>query len=82
VAEAWRVAGWPYREAYARLREAAAALKAGRREQATRALTACQSAARELQATPLLTRADDLARRARLAPEHLNRSADAAETTG
>ena len=68
VAEAWRGAGWPYREAYARLNEAAAALKAGRREQATRALTACQSAARELQATPLLTRADDLARRARLAP--------------
>jgi len=68
VAEAWRVAGWPYREAYARLQEAAAALKAGRREQATRALTACQSMARELQATPLLTRAEDLARRARLAP--------------
>ncbi|HJY96976.1 MAG TPA: hypothetical protein VJ371_18645, partial [Streptosporangiaceae bacterium] len=62
VAEAWRVAGWPYREAYARLHEAAAALKAGRREQATRALTACQSAARELRAIPLLTRADDLAR--------------------
>ena len=68
MAEAWRVAGWPYREAYARLHEAAAALKAVRREQATRALTACQSAARELQAAPLLTRADDLARRARLAP--------------
>jgi hypothetical protein len=64
VAEAWRAAGWPYREAYARLHEAAAALKAGQREQATRALTACQSAARELQATPLLTQADDLARRA------------------
>jgi len=62
VAEAWRVAGWPYREAYARLHEAAAALKAGRREQATRALTACQNAARELRAIPLLTRADDLAR--------------------
>ena len=27
VAEAWRVAGWPYREAYARLREAAAAIQ-------------------------------------------------------
>jgi tetratricopeptide (TPR) repeat protein len=77
VAEAWRVAGWPYREAYARLHEAAAALKAGRREQATRALTACQSAARELQATPLLTRADDLARRARLpsrTPKPIRRS--------
>jgi class 3 adenylate cyclase/tetratricopeptide (TPR) repeat protein len=65
VAEAWQAAGWPYREAYARLHEAAAALKAGRREQATRALTACQNAARELQATPLLTRADNLACRAR-----------------
>ena len=72
VAEAWRVAGWPYREAYARLHEAAAALTAGRREQATRALTACQSAARELQATPLLTRADDLARRAGIAPRAAN----------
>ena len=60
VAEAWRVAGWPYREAYARLREAGAALNAGEREQATRALTACQRAARELQATPLLTQADNL----------------------
>jgi DNA-binding CsgD family transcriptional regulator len=66
VAEAWQ--GWPYREAYARLREAGAALKAGRREQAIRALAACQALAGELQAAPLLTRADDLARRARLAP--------------
>jgi hypothetical protein len=68
VAEAWRVAGWPYREAYARLHEAAAALKTGRREQAARALIICQSTARDLRAAPLLTRADDLARRARLAP--------------
>jgi hypothetical protein len=66
VAEAWRVAGWPYREAYARLQEAAAALKAGRREEATRALTACQATARELHAIPLLSQADDLARRAGL----------------
>ena len=66
AAEAWQ--GWPYREAYARLREAAAALKAGRREQAIRALTACQTLAAELQAAPLLAQADDLARRARLAP--------------
>ena len=68
VAQAWQAAGWPYREAYARLREAAAAFKAGRREQAIRALTACQALAHELQAAPLLTRADDLARRARVAP--------------
>jgi DNA-binding CsgD family transcriptional regulator len=78
VAEAWHGAGWPYREAYARLREAAAALKAGRRAQAVRALAACQALARELQATPLLARADDLARRARLAPSAAKqaRSAD------
>jgi len=68
VAEAWRKAGQPYPEAYARLREAAAAVKAGRREQAVRALAACQDVARELQAVPLLTLAGDLARRARLAP--------------
>jgi ATP/maltotriose-dependent transcriptional regulator MalT len=68
VAEAWQAAGWPYREAYARLREADAALKAGRREQAARALAACQALAQELQAAPLLARADDLARRSRLAP--------------
>jgi DNA-binding CsgD family transcriptional regulator len=68
VAQAWQAAGWPYREAYARLREAAAALKGGRREQAIRALTACQTLAQELRAAPLLAQADDLARRARLAP--------------
>ncbi len=66
VAETWHTAGWPHREAYARLREAAAALKAGRREQASRALTACQALAAELQAAPLLAQADGLARRARL----------------
>jgi tetratricopeptide (TPR) repeat protein len=60
VAEAWRVAGWPHREAYARLREAAAALEAGRREQATRALTACQHLATKLGATPLLTMAAEI----------------------
>ena len=68
VAEAWRKAGQPYQEAYARLREAAAAVKAGRREQAMRALAACQDVARELRAVPLLTQAENLARRARLDP--------------
>ena len=34
VADAWQVASQPYREAYARLREAEAAVRAGRREQA------------------------------------------------
>ena len=67
VAEAWRNAGQPYQEAYARLREATAAIKAGRREQAMRALAACEDLARDLQAIPLLTQAEDLARRARLA---------------
>jgi DNA-binding CsgD family transcriptional regulator len=66
VAGAWQAAGQPYREAYARLREAEAALRAGRREQAARALAACESLARQLPAPPLLKLADELARRARL----------------
>jgi DNA-binding CsgD family transcriptional regulator len=66
VAEAWQVAGQPYREAYARLREAEAAARAGRREQAVRALAACESLARQLPAAPLLALAGDLGRRARL----------------
>jgi class 3 adenylate cyclase/tetratricopeptide (TPR) repeat protein len=57
AAQAWRAAGRPYWEAYARLREAAAASRAGRREQATRALTACQHLATELGATPIVTMA-------------------------
>ena len=67
VAEAWHVAGEPYREAYARLREAEAAARAGRREQASRALAAGQALASELPSAPLLSLADELARRARLA---------------
>ena len=66
VAEAWHGAEQPYREAYARLREAEAAVRAGRRDQATRALSACAELARPLQAAPLLALARDLARRARL----------------
>jgi len=66
VAAAWQAAGQPYREAYARLREAEAAVRAGRREQATRALAACESLARPLQAAPLLGLAQELAQRARL----------------
>jgi class 3 adenylate cyclase/tetratricopeptide (TPR) repeat protein len=54
AAEAWRAAGRPYWEAYARLREAAAALRADRGEQAIRALTASRRLATELGATPLL----------------------------
>jgi DNA-binding CsgD family transcriptional regulator len=66
VAEAWRKAGWPYREAYARLREAEAASKARRRDQVIRALAACESVARRLQALPLLDQVKDLSRRTRL----------------
>lgn len=66
VAEGWQAASQPYREAYARLREAEAAVRAGRREQAARALAACEGLARELPAAPLLGLAQDLARRARL----------------
>jgi DNA-binding CsgD family transcriptional regulator len=66
VAEAWSGAGQPYREAYARLREAEAAARAGRKEQAARALTACESIAADLRAEPLRALAADLARRARI----------------
>jgi DNA-binding CsgD family transcriptional regulator/tetratricopeptide (TPR) repeat protein len=66
VAEAWQALGQPYREAYARLREAGAAVRAGRREQAARALAACTSLAGQLPAPPLLSLAGELARRARL----------------
>ena len=53
VARAWQVAGQPYREAYARLREAEAAARGGRRDQAARALAACTALAQE-SAAPLL----------------------------
>jgi DNA-binding CsgD family transcriptional regulator len=66
VAEAWQALGQPYREAYARLREAGAAVRGGRREQAARALAACTSLAGQLPAPPLLSLAGELARRARL----------------
>jgi DNA-binding CsgD family transcriptional regulator len=66
VADAWQGADQPYREAYARLREAEAAVRAGRRDQAARALSACAELAGHLPAAPLLALADDLARRARL----------------
>ena len=70
AAEGWRIAGWPYREAYARLREAAAAIRAGQRERATRALTACRHLAAGLGAIPMLAMA-----------ERLGLPADSAETT-
>ena len=67
VASAWQAAGQPYREAYARLREAEAAARAARRDQALRALEAGQALARGLPSPPLLGLAGELARRARLA---------------
>ena len=66
VAEAWQSASQPYREAYARLREAEAAIRAGRRDQAARALGACAELAGSLPSVPLLALSDTLARRARL----------------
>jgi hypothetical protein len=68
VADAWRVAGQPYREAYARLREAEAAAKAGRHQHAARALAAGQALARELRSAPLLGLAGELEQRGGLAP--------------
>jgi DNA-binding CsgD family transcriptional regulator len=66
AAHAWHEVGQPYREAYARLREAEAAVRAGRRDQATRALAACEALAGSLPSRPLLALAQDLAQRARL----------------
>jgi DNA-binding CsgD family transcriptional regulator/tetratricopeptide (TPR) repeat protein len=66
VADAWRAADQPYREAYARLREAETAVRAGRREQAGRALAACLGLAEPLAAAPLLRLAHELAARSRL----------------
>jgi len=62
VASAWERAGQPYREAYARLREAEAAARRGRRDQAARALTACTKLATDLGAAPLLRLAETLVR--------------------
>lgn len=66
VADAWQAADQPYREAYARLREAETAIRAGRREQAGRALAACLGLAEPLAAAPLLRLAHELATRSRL----------------
>jgi DNA-binding CsgD family transcriptional regulator len=66
VARAWQRLGQPYREAYARLREAGSAVRAGRRDQAARALAACEGLAGQLPAAPLLALAGELAQRARL----------------
>jgi DNA-binding CsgD family transcriptional regulator len=66
AAQAWHEAGQPYREAYTRLREAEAAARAGRRDQAGRALAACETLAGSLPSRPLLALAQNLAQRARL----------------
>ena len=66
VAGAWQTAGQPYREGYARMREAEAAARAGRRDQAARALAAGLALAGELPSAPLLRLGGELARRARL----------------
>jgi ATP/maltotriose-dependent transcriptional regulator MalT len=68
VGDSWQAASQPYREAYARLREAEAAARAGRREQAARALASCENLARQLPSPPLLSLAEALGRRARLNP--------------
>jgi DNA-binding CsgD family transcriptional regulator len=67
VADAWQRVDQPYREAYARLQEARTAIRAGRREQAVRALAACESLAGQLGSAPLLAMAGEFARQARLA---------------
>lgn len=84
VAQAWQAAGQPYREAYARLREAEVAARLGRRDQAARALAACDAIARSLGAAPLARLASELAQRARIsvqpAPAQQRTSATAEAT--
>jgi hypothetical protein len=67
VADAWRVAAQPYPEAYAHLREAQAAARAGQRDRAARAVAAGESLAGQLPSGPLLALAEEVARRAGLA---------------
>jgi tetratricopeptide (TPR) repeat protein len=66
VADAWQVAGQPYREAYAHLREAQVAARAGQRDQAARAVAAGEGLARKLPSGPLLSLAEEVARQAGL----------------
>ncbi|HYK69769.1 MAG TPA: AAA family ATPase [Streptosporangiaceae bacterium] len=66
VATAWQTLEQPYREAYTRLREATAAIRAGRRDQAVRALAASESLSVQLGSAPMLTLAGGLARKAKL----------------
>jgi len=66
VVDAWRVAGQPYREAYAHLREARAAARAGQRNQAARALAAGKDLAAKLPSDPLLGLVEEVARQAGL----------------
>jgi class 3 adenylate cyclase len=66
VVDAWRVAGQPYREAYAHLREAQAAARAGQHDQAARALEAGEGLARKLPSGPLMGLAEEVARQAGL----------------
>jgi class 3 adenylate cyclase/tetratricopeptide (TPR) repeat protein len=66
VADAWQMAGQPYREAYAHLREAQTAARAGQRDQADRALAAGKGLARKLPSSPLLSLAEEVARQAGL----------------
>ena len=69
VAEAWTTFDRPYFEAYARWREAEAALAAGDRSAATAALRHADAIAASLGARPLREALDALARRARIALE-------------
>jgi DNA-binding CsgD family transcriptional regulator len=82
AAEAWHGAGQPYREAYARLREAEAAVRAGRRDQAARALAACEALAGPLSAEPLLAMARELAQRGRLTRQAPAQAAAGGEAAG
>jgi DNA-binding CsgD family transcriptional regulator len=84
AAASWEARPNPYRAAYARWRQAEAALASGRdRPQATAALAAAHATATSLGALPLLDEIVRLARRARIElPAHEPEPADAAAPNG
>ena len=79
---AWAAIGWPYHEAWARLRQAEAGFAARDRDAARFALDAAIRLADELGAVLVLERAEDLARRSRVVARPTRRvAADPSELT-
>jgi DNA-binding CsgD family transcriptional regulator len=79
AADRWAELGRPYMTAYARWREAEAALLARDRATATRSLEEARAIASRLGAAPLLEEVEALARRARIVPAGAEPAPDEAE---